>query len=374
LQNEVDHIEDLFVHLERIFSIGGIWPFKQTYIRFSIYISHFTLYLIMAYADFYDAFGNLELIVMNLVESMVYSMTFPLVWLIRCSNLLKLLIYIIKKDMVERKFENFEEERIYYNYNFISKIFSYGSLVGMFITVVLLYLRPLVYLLTINQASQNSTESFILPYRIHPFFDISNTHTYILMYLCLFPMIYISVCHMAAICLMVILVFHICGELSILAYRIRHIKEYSQTMILDRIRSFVQMHLKIIWMAKSVDDTFNLILLYELVGLSVVLAISLYYVIMNLNMAKIATCCTFTFFALISLVMLFGYCLTGDELTQQCLSVQDAYYECNWYEMPLGCKKSLLICMIRGQVMLCLTAGKFYIFTLNSFTDVSVSK
>ncbi|KAG5323445.1 OR13A protein, partial [Pseudoatta argentina] len=273
----------------------------------------------MAYADFYDAFGNLELIVMNLVESMVYAMTFSLVWLIRCSNLLKLLIYIIKKDMVERKFENFEEERIYYNYNFISKIFSYGSLVGMFITVVLLYLRPLVYLLTINQASQNSTESFILPYRIHPFFDISNTHTYILMYLCLFPMIYISVCHMAAICLMVILVFHICGELSILAYRIRHIKEYSQTMILDRIRSFVRMHLKIIWMAKSVDDTFNLILLYELVGLSVVLAISLYYVIMNLDMAKIATCCTFTFYALISLVMLFGYCLTGDELTQQVL-------------------------------------------------------
>ncbi|XP_018345144.1 PREDICTED: odorant receptor 22c-like [Trachymyrmex septentrionalis] len=123
-------------------------------------------------------------------------------------------------------------------------------------------------------------------------------------------------------------------------------------------------------MAKSVDDTFNLILLYELVGISIVLAISLYYVIMNLDVSKIATCCTFTFFALISLVILFGYCLTGDQLIQQCLSVRDAYYECNWYETPLGCKKSLLICMIRGQVMLYLTAGKFYIFSLNSFTDI----
>ncbi|XP_012061913.1 PREDICTED: odorant receptor 2a-like, partial [Atta cephalotes] len=122
-------------------------------------------------------------------------------------------------------------------------------------------------------------------------------------------------------------------------------------------------------MAKSVDNTFNLILLDELVGNSVVLAISLYYVIMNLDVSEIATCCTFTFFALISLVMLFGYCLIGDQLTQQCISVQDAYYECNWYEMPLDCKKCLLICMIRGQVMLYLTAGKFYIFSLNSFTD-----
>jgi len=105
-------------------------------------------------------------------------------------------------------------------------------------------------------ASRNSTESFMLPYRIHPFFDIINTHTYILMYLCLFPMIYFSICHMAAICLMVILVFHICGELSILAYRIRHIKKCSQTMITDRIRSFVRMHLKIIWY-KYYNHTFN---------------------------------------------------------------------------------------------------------------------
>ncbi|KYQ47027.1 hypothetical protein ALC60_13977 [Trachymyrmex zeteki] len=72
-------------------------------------------------------------------------------------------------------------------------------------------------------------------------------------------------------------------------------------------------------MAKSVDNTFNLILLDELVGNSVVLAISLYYVIMNLDVSEIATCCTFIFFAIIALVMLFGYCLIGDQLTQQVL-------------------------------------------------------
>ncbi|XP_071637394.1 odorant receptor 4-like isoform X2 [Temnothorax longispinosus] len=310
------------------------------------------------------------LMVMNLVETVAYSITFPLVCLIRCSDLLKLVIDVIRKDMVEHKFENIEEERIYYNYNFISKVFSYGSIVGMFITVVSLYFRPLVYILTNQVSARNSTESFMLPYRVHPFLDTSNTHAYILMYLYLFPLIYISVCHMAAICLLVILVFHICGELSILSYRIRHVGEYSQAAVADRIRSFVRMHLKIIWMAKSVDDTFNLILLDELVGNSIVLAISLYYVIMNLEVSEVATLFTFTFFAIIALVMLFGYCLIGDQLTQQCISVQDAYYECNWYEMPHGCKKCLLICMIRGQVMLYLTAGRFYMFSLNSFTDV----
>ncbi|TGZ54087.1 putative odorant receptor 13a [Temnothorax longispinosus] len=232
---------------QRIFSIGGIWPFERSYVRFAIYILHYAFYLVMAYVNFYDVFGNLELMVMNLVETVAYSITFPLVCLIRCSDLLKLVIDVIRKDMVEHKFENIEEERIYYNYNFISKVFSYGSIVGMFITVVSLYFRPLVYILTNQVSARNSTESFMLPYRVHPFLDTSNTHAYILMYLYLFPLIYISVCHMAAICLLVILVFHICGELSILSYRIRHVGEYSQAAVADRIRSFVRMHLKIIW-------------------------------------------------------------------------------------------------------------------------------
>ncbi|KAM0735292.1 hypothetical protein ACS0PU_010440 [Formica fusca] len=233
----------------------------------------------MAYTDFYDVFGNLELMVMNLVETVAYTMTFTVMWLIRCSNLLKHLINAVKKDMMERKFENSEEERIYYNYNYTSKIFTYGSIVGMFITVMLLYFRPLLRFSTSDQVLRNDTESFMLPYRVHTFVDTTNSYTYILMYLYLFPMFYASICHMAAICLLVILVFHICGELSILSYRIRSVRTYSQDIVVNRIRNFVRMHLKIMWMAKSVNNTFNLILLDELLGNSVVLAISMYYVI-----------------------------------------------------------------------------------------------
>lgn len=93
--------------------------------------------------------------------------------------------------------------------------------------------------------SDNGT--FVLPYRIHTFFDIANTRTYVLMYLYLFPMFYNSVCHMASVCLLVILVFHICGEFSILSYRIKNVQTYSRDALEVRIRSFVRMHLKITW-------------------------------------------------------------------------------------------------------------------------------
>ncbi|XP_025159555.1 odorant receptor 4-like [Harpegnathos saltator] len=366
---DVGH-EDLFVHLERIFSVGGIWPFERTYVRFAIYILYFTLYLVMAYANFYEVLGDLELMVMNLVETVAYTITFTIVWVIRCSDLLKRIIIVVRQDMMERKFEDPEEKRIYYNYNYMSKIFLYGSIIGMFITVILLYFRPLMNFSISNQEFNNNTGSFVLPYKIHMFFDITNTRTYVLMYLYLFPMIYNSICHMAAICLLVILVFHICGELSILSYRIKNVQAYSRDALVARIRSFVQMHLKLIWMAKSVDNTFNIVLMDELFGNSIILAISMYYVLINLEVSELATCCTFIFFAIIALVMLYGYCLIGEQLTQQCINVLDACYQCNWYEMPLNCKRSLLICMIRSQIMLYLTAGKFYVFSLNGFTDI----
>lgn len=101
-------------------------------------------------------------------------------------------------------------------------------------------------LILILSELRNSTESFTLPYRIHTFFDITNLRTYTLMYLYLFPMIYIAICHMAAICLVIVLVFHICGELAILSYRIRHVEENSQIMLVHRFRNIVRMHLKII--------------------------------------------------------------------------------------------------------------------------------
>lgn len=156
MQTKVGHIDDLFIHLERIFSVGGIWPFKRTYVRFAIYILHYILYLVMAYTDLCDVLGNLELIVMNLVETLAYTMTFMMVWLIRCSGVLKRVIVTVRNDMKERSFETREEESIYYSYNYMSKVFLYGSIIGMFITIALLYFRPLMHFSSNDQGIRDS--------------------------------------------------------------------------------------------------------------------------------------------------------------------------------------------------------------------------
>ncbi|KAF7378688.1 hypothetical protein HZH66_015475 [Vespula vulgaris] len=304
-----------------------------------------------------------------MVETIVYTITFTMILVIRFNGSLKGVIESAKENMRKYNFENEEEKIIYNNYHYASKMFFKISNIGMVITVTLSYIRPLINFTTGITVKDNSTDIYILPIRIRTFFELSNTRDYILVYLYLFPMIYMSTCHMTAICVLVNLVFLICADLSILSYRIRNITIKSKKNVHLRIRSLIEMHLKTIWMAKSLDNAFNIVLLDELLGNSIVLAISMYYVIMSYDTAEMATCCTFVFFAFTALLMLYGFCVIGDQLTQQSENVLNAYYECNWLDMSNNTKKLLVICMIRSQTCLQLTGGRFYVFSLNSFTD-----
>ncbi|XP_046837328.1 odorant receptor 2a-like [Vespa crabro] len=371
MKKDMNRIEDLFVLYERIFAIGGVWPLKNSsYVRFMIYFTYYITFLVFSYADLFDIIGNLELMVMNMVETIVYTITFTMILVIRFNGSLKGIVENAKENIWKYNFENEEEKIIYNNYHYVSKMFFKISNIGMIITVTLSYIRPLINFATVA-AKDNSTDIYILPIRIRTFFELSNTRDYVLVYLYLFPMIYMSTCHMTAICVLVNLVFLICTDLSILSYRIRNIDVKSKKDVVNRrIRSLVKMHLKIIWMAESLDNAFNIVLLDELLGNSIVLAISIYYVLMSYDTAEMATCCTFVFFAFTALLMLYGFCTIGDQLIQQSENVLNAYYECNWQDMSNSTKRSLLICMIRSQKYFNLTGGKFYVFSLNGFTDV----
>ncbi|XP_015179304.1 PREDICTED: uncharacterized protein LOC107067895 [Polistes dominula] len=409
---DIKHTEDLFILCERIFSIGGVWSSKNnsSYIKFTIYCAYYVSFLTLSYVDLFEIIGNLQLTVMNMVETVVYTITFMMILVIRFSSLLREVIEITKQNIREYRFENNDEKIIYNTYHYVSKIFFKVSNICMIITVTLSYIRPLMNF-AISSVKDNSTNIYILPVRIYTFFELSNTRDYILFYLYLLPIIYMSMCHMTAICVLVNLVLYICADLSILAYRIRNIAIISEKDVHHRIRFLIKMHYKTICMkiyffhdriAKSLDDALNIVLLDELLGNSIVLAISMYYVLIvriifiilqffSYDTSEIATSCTFIFFSLTALTMLYGFCVIGDQLTEkvfkdfnkikllklilflfQSQNVLDAYYECNWQDMSCSTKKSLLICMIRAQKYLYLTGGKFYIFSLIGFTDVSL--
>lgn len=85
---------------------------------------------------------------------------------------------------------------------------------------------------------------FILPYHFHIFYEVNDLQTYVLTYASQFPFVFVSgFGQTAADCLMVTLVFHVSGKLSVLAIRIMAIKsepeiakEEMKTIIIEHNR------------------------------------------------------------------------------------------------------------------------------------------
>ena len=80
----------------------------------------------------------------------------------------------------------------------------------------------------------DTSSSYVLPYRTHLFFGIEDTRTYALVYIYQTPMVYLNAVHTASVCLLITLVLHVCGRMSVLSHRIRNINAPSK----DRGESF----------------------------------------------------------------------------------------------------------------------------------------
>jgi len=55
----------------------------------------------------------------------------------------------------------------------------------------------------------------------------------------------------------------------------------------------------------------------------------------------------------------------------QSTTLREAFYNSDWYNNPPSTSKLINICMVRSEKPLMLTAGKFCVLSLNTFTSVS---
>lgn len=72
-------------------------------------------------------------------------------------------------------------------------------------------------------ASQNETVPFVLAYRVRLFFEINDSTTFYLAWLYQAPVMYMGIWHTAAIGLLFSLVLHVCGQLSVLTFKIKNL-------------------------------------------------------------------------------------------------------------------------------------------------------
>ncbi|THK33203.1 odorant receptor 13a [Diachasma alloeum] len=368
VDDELKEAKQLFAWNRMVFVIIGLWPLEPTICFFHTWLVYFAFHLFMGFADLVLVFGSLEEVVANVSETALESMIIVKMVVLKYSGTLREAVVMARDGIMEENFSETKEKEIYMFYNAIAKKFFRWAVAFAFISAILYHLKPMETRL--KAALANDTVPLLLPYRSHLTFELTDMTTYILIYAYQSPMIYVHTFHTAAVCFLITLVLNACGHLAILARRIRRIEPNSSGNSELQLGNSVRRYLEIVRFSKLIDKSFWIILLEELVTTTVCLGLASYNVLVNADLADTTTFMTFVMYVFTMLLLIYGYCFAGEYLITESMNVHEAYYHCDWPDLPSSYRKSLTLCLIGTEKPLRLRAGGFYTFSMAGFTGI----
>ncbi|XP_018315315.1 odorant receptor 4-like [Mycetomoellerius zeteki] len=379
-QKDLDRAAKVLSWNKRLMSTLGLWPFQSNDLIFSINFGYFALLLILEYLDFFLYIGDFEHVIMNLTESIAFVQIFVRMSTLRLYNdEIGEVITEAMKDFNKTNYKSAEEIKIFVTYYAKTRLFFKLMMVFVTTTAILYYLTPILIILGNGglpeiMTNENVTQIiYLLPYRFHVLYAIENMRTYTITYAWQMPFAFVSaVGQSTADCIMVTLVFHICGQMSVLALRINNI----DTEVCDygpEMRHVILMHVRLLRMGKIIGKAFSATLLAHLLGATSLISILGYQMLSNLSKGETGVApllVKFFLFIFLVLLILYAHCIVGENLLTESAKVCEAFYNCRWYDMSKNNARMLILCMARSQKPLCLIAGKFTMFCLSTLTDV----
>nr|ARN17919.1 odorant receptor 48 [Cephus cinctus] len=345
----------------------GLWPLNLNNAKFSFFFIYIIIQCFLQYAALVDNIFDLSYVVANLTETVVFCMIVLKLVIYRI-NMKRLheLIRIIKEDYSHELYKTAKERMIFMKYNSLSRMIVQCFSILCVCAAVLFYIQPLIcYLLAYRDSTGNSSSAFVLPYHIRLFFNLTEARTYYIIYACEILIIPMSACgYVGPSCLLITLVLHICGQLSILATQVECMT-YDPKTIQQQLKQIVIKHSHLISLCATLNSTYSIFLLQEVIGITVLLCLGSY------NITETGEFLTFSCYVFTVFVQLLGFCYMGECLVNESINLCDAFYNYEWYNASAVHRKLLLMCLIRSQRPLVLTAGKFFTFSLENFTSVT---
>ncbi|XP_044001372.1 odorant receptor 67c-like [Aphidius gifuensis] len=182
----------------------------------------------------------------------------------------------------------------------------------------------------------------------------------------------------AAHCLLVTIVCHISGKLSVLAVKIMKINPKSFNLYNDVREIFIE-HDIIIKLVENnynlfiniLQQVFSVILLFYVVGPTLLICLIGYKLLITVeNGENIATILEYILYIIFLLFSLYTHCVIGESLVIESENICEAYYHFRWYDLPNNIKKYFILGILRSQKSLCLTFGEFGVFDLQTMMPV----
>ncbi|XP_053996907.1 odorant receptor 13a-like [Hylaeus anthracinus] len=185
---------------------------------------------------------------------------------------------------------------------------------------------------------------------------------------------YAAISYTAVDTFVAMLVFHVCGQLSILNDQIKELPTYDKTDIRVKLAGVVQKFEYLKKFTETIENCFNLMLLLQMIGCSVQLCFQCFQAIVSIddeiNEFVIFQLAFLSLYVIYVLLQLYLYCYVGDKLLDESTKLADAAYNCEWYNLSANDAKLLVIVIIRARLPLRITAGKFCTLTLVLYSDI----
>ncbi|XP_018369327.1 PREDICTED: odorant receptor 13a-like [Trachymyrmex cornetzi] len=176
------------------------------------------------------------------------------------------------------------------------------------------------------------------------------------------------------------LVIHVCGQFENLRERLKNLVNDPNGVktpqeFKSELRQIVMRHEHLNWFAKTIEDSFNMIMLIQMLSCTIQLCFQGFQVFRVLINKEENESMTFqliflSIFVGFILVHLYIYCYVGEMLLVQSTEIGLSAYESNWFNVPGKEARNLLLIIHRSTVPLCLTAGKFSTFSLQMFSKI----
>ncbi|XP_067213443.1 odorant receptor 4-like isoform X2 [Linepithema humile] len=312
-----------------LLSISGLWPESHNDFRFFFYATYIiscTLLLIVSLVqNMYDIEKMMRNITFTLPSILIVLKNMMFRW--KKDQLLPLLT-VVRGNVKKGLYRNSDEKDIMIWYNVAATLFTTSSMTSLFFVPTLYYIKPILE--CILSSSGNCTLPYELPIHINSIYEISGMRSYALFCIYLMPSsTLLTIGATGADSVFVSLTFYLCGQLSILGYRLKNI-DYMSPKCDYEIKTFTEQHAELLRLANILTNTFSSLMFIQTMGLIFSLCIVAYQLLMSTALDWIC-------------------------------------YSTKWYELPIESVRLLMICMTRSQKPLYLTAGKFYVFSLETF-------
>ncbi|XP_043685156.1 uncharacterized protein LOC122637218 [Vespula pensylvanica] len=221
----------------------------------------------------------MENVVSNMAENMLLTMTLTKITVARVNReALGKLFAEIKDCSLTEKYETKEEKLTFLNYTKLPPYFIIIIASSMTMVEILYYSSRLTY--GIQSAKKNGSMGYQLPYRTLQIIDLSDTRTYAL--ICAYQIIFVPCVVLGYVgfdCMFVNLSIQVIAQFSILSYKVKTILNHSKNYH-EGMKELVLRHYRLIRLTEGLENNFNYLILQQLLGTTIHICISGYYLIM----------------------------------------------------------------------------------------------